>query len=224
MTAARQRRGCSVALVGLIGIAWTLSSLPSKAAESASPVLEASFEKTAKPFLNRNCVVCHNENTAMSGIRLDQLDAALEDRHLRLWEVVGKRIGDKSMPPEGAPLPTAAERQRMGAWIDHALDVARSRPVPKNGVVRRLTVAQYRNTLRDLLGLDDDVTDTLPPDAISRDGFVNNTATLALSPLLMEAPTKLSAEPSSTRMQSPRSRTFASISGRVLIPTHWTRS
>ena len=47
--------------------------------------------------------------------------------------------------------------------------------------------AQYRNTLRELLLLNEDVADILPPDAISRDGFVNNKETLQLSPLLLEA-------------------------------------
>ena len=67
------------------------------------------------------------------------------------------------------------------------METARSRPTPKNGGARRLTVAQYRNTLRELLLLEDDLTDVLPPDAVSRDGFVNNQETLALSPLLIEA-------------------------------------
>ena len=187
MKRTRPQATLGIALAGMIVVVWNLSLIPSDAADGAPPSLEASFEQTAGPFLNQNCIACHNENTAMSGVRLDQLDAALEDRHLRLWEVVKKRVVDESMPPKGAPQPTAAERQRMDAWIEHALDVARSRPVPKNGVVRRLTVAQYRNTLRDLLRLQDDITDTLPPDAVSKDGFVNNTATLELSPLLMEA-------------------------------------
>ena len=57
----------------------------------------------------------------------------------------------------------------------------------KNGLVRRLTVAQYRNTLRELLLIDNDLTSVLPPDAVSKDGFLNNRDTLQLSPLLMEA-------------------------------------
>jgi hypothetical protein len=90
------------------------------------------------------------------------------------------------MPPAEEPQPTQAERQQLVQWIERALDVARSRPTPKNGSVRRLTVAQYRNTLRELLLLEDELTDVLPPDAVSRDGFVNNQETLALSPLLLE--------------------------------------
>ncbi|MEZ6114586.1 MAG: DUF1587 domain-containing protein [Pirellulaceae bacterium] len=74
----------------------------------------------------------------------------------------------------------------MAQWIGEGLTAARRRPVPKNGGARRLTVAQYRNTLRELLLLDDDLSDILPPDAVSRDGFVNNHETLALSPLMLE--------------------------------------
>ncbi len=178
---------CALALVSAVGSAWIARSLPAHAAAAAPVALEQSFEQQAKPFLKQNCVQCHNENVAMSGIRLDQLDAALEDRHLRLWEAVRRKIGDETMPPKGAPQPDGSERERMVEWINQALNVARSRPVPKNGIVRRLTVSQYRNTLRELLLLDDDLTDALPPDAVSSDGFVNNAETLQISPLLMEA-------------------------------------
>lgn len=149
---------------------------------------------------------CHNEETATSGVRVDQLDGALEDRHLRLWEAIRRKIGDETMPPKGQPQPTAAERQRMVDWITHALDVARSRPGPKNGLVRRLTVSQYRNTLRELLLLDDDLTEALPPDAISSDGFVNNKDTLQLSPLLLEAYFDVAAEALDRSIVDPKSR------------------
>ena len=53
--------------------------------------------------------------------------------------------------------------------------------------MRRLTVSQYRNSLRDLLGLQEDLTDALPPDGISKDGFANNGQLMALSPLQVES-------------------------------------
>ena len=123
----------------------------------------------------------------MAGVRLDRLDATLADRDLRIWEAVQRRVEDATMPPKGAPQPSGPERRQTLEWIAQALEIARSRPVPKNGVVRRLTVSQYRNTLRELLLLDEDLTEILPPDAVSEDGFVNNAETLQLSPLLMEA-------------------------------------
>ena len=64
----------------------------------------------------------------------------------------------------------------------------------KNGIIRRLTISQYQNTLRDLLGLQEDVCASLPPDGISKDGFVNNAAGMSLSPLLIEAYFNIAAQ------------------------------
>ena len=94
----------------------------------------------------------------------------------------------------------------MVEWITRALDVARSRPTPKNGLVRRLTVSQYRNTLRELLLLDDDLTEALPPDAVSSDGFVNNKETLQLSPLLMEAYFEIAEEALNRSIVDPKTK------------------
>lgn len=176
-------------------------------AQAGAPVaLEPSFEQIAKPFFKQNCVRCHNVDTAISGVRVDHLDAALEDRHLKLWEHIQKKVSDGTMPPKGQPQPSSADRQRMVEWVNHALDVARSRPTPKNGLVRRLTVAQYRNTLRELLKLDDDLTEALPPDAVSSDGFVNNKETLQLSPLLLEAYFEIAEEALNRSIVDPKSK------------------
>ncbi len=123
----------------------------------------------------------------MGGARIDQLDAKFEDRHIPLWEAVRERIDAGTMPPKSAkPQPSDADRERMTKWIDDALEAARTRRVSRNGLIRRLTVAQYRNTLRELLMLEDDLSDILPPDAVSKDGFLNNHERLELSPLLTE--------------------------------------
>ena len=161
--------------------------LRAQAAEEPPAALQTSFDQEVRPFLEKNCVACHNDESRISGVSVEGLTAGLEDRHLRLWGAVRRNVVNGSMPPEGMPQPTPAESQRVAAWISKGLEIARARPTPKNGLIRRLTVAQYRNTLRELLQLDDDLTHLLPPDAISKDGFVNNTATLELSPLLMEA-------------------------------------
>ncbi|HTU17486.1 MAG TPA: DUF1592 domain-containing protein [Gemmataceae bacterium] len=155
------------------------------AADQQTP-LKKSSDLQAKPFLKRYCVRCHNADNRKSGVRVDHLQGVIEDQHLRVWEALRKQISEAAMPPERAAQPTAEQRKRMVEWIDQALESARLRPAPKNGLVRRLTVAQYRNTLRELLLLEENLTEVLPPDAVSRDGFVNNKETLQLSPLLLE--------------------------------------
>ena len=202
----RLQAACTLALLSLLGVAWTARSTQAQEADGTPVALETSFEQHVKPFLKQNCFQCHNTDTAISGVRVDQLDAALEDRHIHLWEAVRRKIGDETMPPKGAPQPAGAERQRMVEWITQALEVARSRPAPKNGIVRRLTVSQYRNTLRELLLLDDDLTDALPPDAVSKDGFVNNAETLQLSPLLMEAYFEIAEEALGRAIVNPDSK------------------
>ena len=202
----RPRVGCAFAVALAWVIAWALRVEPARAADATPIALKTSFEQRMEPFLKQNCFLCHNADTAMSGIRLDHLDGAIEERRLRLWEVVRKQIGDKAMPPEGAPQPDGPERQAALDWITEALDLARSRPTPKNGNVRRLTVSQYRSTLRELLLLDDDLTDTLPPDAVSEDGFVNSAETLEFSPLQMEAYLEIAADALSRSIVDPDSK------------------
>lgn len=164
---------------------WTVtgwSQIP-----SAPETLESTFTRQVKPFLQSHCERCHQAEKLTSGIRVDHLDASLTDRHLKLWEAIRHQVDLSAMPPEDEPQPSADERQVTLRWIDQALDVARRRPIPKNGGARRMTREQYRNTLRDLLLIEDNLTDTLPPDAVSKDGFTNNQETLALSPLLLES-------------------------------------
>ena len=156
-----------------------------EAQASADEFAEA-FNKHVQPFFAQHCLRCHNVDEMTSGIRVDHLTSAMEDKHLRLWDGIRHQIERKAMPPNDEPQPSDAERQQIIDWITRGLDEARKRPTPKNGGVRRLTVAQYRNTIRELLLLEDDVADVLPPDAVSRDGFVNNQDTLTLSPLLLE--------------------------------------
>uniref|UniRef100_Q02AS6 Cytochrome c domain-containing protein n=1 Tax=Solibacter usitatus (strain Ellin6076) TaxID=234267 RepID=Q02AS6_SOLUE len=183
----RFRALCAIGLGSVGGIAFTAHFLPAQTSQSDQKALESSFGQLVKPFFAKNCVTCHNSDLSTAGLRVDQLDATLEDRQLKQWEAIRNRVKGGTMPPKGLPQPSAAERDQMVAWITQALEVARLRPAPKNGVVRRLTVAQYRNTLKELLKLDDDVTAGLPPDAVSREGFLNNKDTLQLSPLLTEA-------------------------------------
>jgi mono/diheme cytochrome c family protein len=187
-------------------IVSTGSAFAQEKARGETDTLGDSFARQAKPFLNQHCVRCHHADKQTSGVRVDQLSAALEDRHLRLWESIRRQILDEAMPPADEPQPTAAEREAMVTWIEQALNVARSRPTPKNGLVRRLTVAQYRNTLRELLLLDDDLTEVLPPDAVSRDGFVNNQETLQLSPLLLETYFEVAEEALNRSLVDPRTK------------------
>ena len=153
----------------------------------ADAAIQKRFETRIQPLLTEFCRRCHNAEEMMSGIRVDHLDGIVEDRRLRLWEGIREQLSDQAMPPEDEPQPTAEQRRLLVDWIDEALSVARARVHEKDGSIRRLSASQYRNTLRDLLGLEEDLTEILPADGVSRDGFVNNGQGVVLSPLLVEA-------------------------------------
>ncbi|HVC98465.1 MAG TPA: DUF1592 domain-containing protein, partial [Pirellulales bacterium] len=157
------------------------------AAAIHAAAIQKRFQEQIQPLLAKYCLRCHNPDNMKSGIRVDHLDGALEGRQPFLWKDIREQLADEAMPPDDEPQPAAEERRLLTDWIDEAVAMARARKQEKNGSVRRLTVSQYRNTLRDLLGLEDDFTGLLPPDAVSKDGFLNNSQTMQLSPLLVEA-------------------------------------
>ena len=173
-------------------ISWQLASgqasPDSRTTTSESPAaLEQEFAGQVQPLLKKYCLRCHNRGQHEVGHSRRSSDRRGGGPASRPVEGILKQVREEAMPPEDEPQPTAAERKALTDWIERALVMARSRPTPKNGGARRLTVAQYRNTLRDLLGLQEDLTDVLPPDGVSKDGFANNEQTLALSPLQVEA-------------------------------------
>ncbi len=170
----------------------SLSAQPPEPANQLDPTdpdgaQQRQFTETIQPLLQTYCQRCHNAEKITSGVRVDQIAGIPEDRHLHLLKDIRGQVNDGLMPPEDEPQMTAEQRSQMSAWIEKALIAAKSRKVQKNGAARRLTVVQYRNTLRDLLGLREDLTDTLAPDALSKDGFTNNEQTMTLSPLQIEA-------------------------------------
>jgi len=146
----------------------------------------ASGQEEISPWIQKHCASCHNEENRESGVRVDHLDDSLPDESLRLWESIHNQIQSGKMPPEDQPQPTADERELFLKRLNDALHLAKTRPTPRNGSMRRLTVSQYDLTLKSLLGIERNLSDVLPPDAVSRDGFSNQANTLAMNPLQLE--------------------------------------
>ena len=172
--------------VGLFSWAVAGRAAEPSAVAAAEAALVAEFA-TVQPILAASCSGCHDAETHESGVRLDDVAAFPVEASLPLWERLAKELGRGTMPPRDAPQPTAAEREQLVAWVGRGIELARSRPVPRHGSTRRLTVAQLGHTLQDLLGIDEDVTGGLPPDAVSRDGFTNQSSTMQVSALHVEA-------------------------------------
>lgn len=160
---------------------------PSETTNAVATADDKAFQEHIQPLFKKYCMRCHNAEEMESGIRVDQLSATPEDRQIYLLNDISKQLSEGAMPPPEEPQPSAQQRQLLSDWITRTVTAARARNTQKNGSVRRLTVSQYRNTLKDLLGLDENLADVLPPDGISKDGFANNGHTMVLSPLQVES-------------------------------------
>ena len=154
--------------------------------EIATARLESEFQKHVQPVLKSFCYRCHGAEKKKSGVRVDILDGSLEDKQLYLLKHVLDQLKDEAMPPEKSRQPSVAQRQAVIEWTVQALQAGERKIRVKNGTVRRLTVAQYHNTLRDLLGVEDRLAEALPADGVSKEGFKNNGDTLLLTPQMLE--------------------------------------
>ncbi len=133
-------------------------------------------------LLQRWCQGCHNSRAKTGGFDLEKLLAAPLVEQFRAWETVAEQISTHTMPPRTAPRPSQAERDRVVAWIDRQIATA---PVPPGTAppapVRRLTRAEFDNSIRHLARSSIDLSAYLPPDGASQDGLPNNASTLFLS-------------------------------------------
>jgi len=110
----------------------------------------------------------------------------LAEGDVAAWAKVVKNVRAGIMPPAEEPQPTADQRNAIIAFVlGDILGVDAAMPDPGQVVLRRLNRVEYANTVRDLTGVDIDVTYELPPDDTGY-GFDTIGAVLSISPLLLE--------------------------------------
>ena len=158
---------------------------PSPVAAGA-PAPEATG-KAIKTVVDSYCVSCHNTRAKVGGLVLDTLDTAHPEKAADTWEKVIRKLRAGTMPPAGRPRPSAEGYRDAAAALEQALDrVAELRPNPgRPEAFHRLNRTEYQNAIRDLLGLDIDVSGLIPADNTYEHGFDNNADSLSLSPDLL---------------------------------------
>src|SRR5262245_48812579 len=170
-------------------VALAVAPLNSDAAASRSDgdrVADQFAEKVA-PILEEYCFGCHANGAKKGGVKLDGIvddQARLRDKDL--WWAVLKNVRSSIMPPVDEPRPTDEELKVLEEWIKFgAFGVDAGDPDPGRVTVRRLNRVEYRNTIRDLMGIDFDTNQEFPPDDTGH-GFDNNGDVLTISPMLLE--------------------------------------
>src|SRR5262249_11764873 len=114
------------------------------------------------------------------------LDEAKIAEHRDVWEKIAELVESHEMPPKKKAQPSSEERDRVLAFIDSEMEKldAGAEKNPGRVTIRRLNKEEYRNPIRDLLGIDFNPED-FPNDEVGY-GFDNIAAVLSLSPMLME--------------------------------------
>ena len=136
-----------------------------------------------RQFLNEHCGKCHTGEKPKGGFDLESLSPGLANADSRRhWLSVMEQIETGEMPPETKPRPPATQVEALTAWIRQAAAQSGDGRV----VMRRLNRAEYANTVRDLLGVEVDLADLLPPDT-STNGFDNNAESLHTSSYLLRS-------------------------------------
>ena len=145
------------------------------------------FLHDAVPLLKTYCLDCHGPDAQEGEFRVDkQLSANMTDRvTVGRWAEVVNVLNSHEMPPEDCMQPSPDLVAKLVDWVTGEMKRAEQFNRSADVVIRRLNRAEYKNTIRDLVGVDYDVS-TFPEDA-SAGGFDNNGGALSVSPMQIEA-------------------------------------
>ena len=169
-------------------VAVALAALLSGVAGAAAASAQTTADAPHRAMLDRYCVVCHNERLRTAGLALDAADLSDLAGDAAIWEQVIRKLRIGAMPPPGRPRPDRGDARALVAYLETGLDRAAALDpgVGRTETFHRLNRAEYRNAVRDLLGVEVDVSALLPADDADEHGFDNMAAVLSVSPALLE--------------------------------------
>lgn len=146
------------------------------------------FEQTVRPFIVKYCIGCHSGQTPAAQFDLKSYTSMeTVNADFPHWSLVMERLAAKEMPPKPMSPPPAEVSQKVIAWIQQvrAQQIKKFARDPGPVLVRRLSNAEYRYTIRDLTGQDMQVTREFPVDPANPAGFDNSGESLTMSPALL---------------------------------------
>ena len=157
-------------------------------------------------FLNHYCAYCHNDTVKAGSMTLSRLNVEHPEQTAELAEKIIRKLRVGLMPPPGTPKPDSASRGAFVVALESAIDrAAAAHPSSANPPLHRLNRTEYANSIRDLLGVQMDVSELLPPDDMSH-GFDNMADVLTVSPTLMEAYVRAAGKISRVALGDPEAR------------------
>ena len=117
----------------------------------------ATLDSKHRTFFKDNCLKCHNAEKQKGKVRLDDIAFNVDSvQKADLWQKVLNSINSGEMPPEDEDQPDPVVKTDFLDDLSRMLVVARDRLSDSGGTIamRRLNRREYKNTIRDLLGVD----------------------------------------------------------------------
>jgi len=137
-------------------------------------------------LVDRYCAGCHNDRKKSGGFSWTAIDLSNPAGNAEASEHVIRKLRAGLMPPAGAPRPDAASTTALIESLEAGIDrAAAQHPFAGAPELHRVNRTEYRNSIRELLALDVDVSSLLPPDESGR-GFDNMSDALAVTPALVQ--------------------------------------
>jgi len=145
------------------------------------------YRSVVVPFFREHCAACHvgdkpegEFSVARARLGTDFTNPVFRGK----WREIVNVLNAHEMPPESEPQPEASAVGKVVDWITRQAVAAELAKREQSAVIRRLNRSEYRNTIRDLVGVDFD-TSVFPQDPPAG-GFDNNGSALAMSPMQIE--------------------------------------
>lgn len=162
-----------------------LLALPrSTAAEDLSPELSRwgkQYEQDILPIIRTRCLECHRADDPEGEFDLSKFaDGQSAAQASDMWDRVARRVRQNEMPPEGSPGLNDSQKGAFHRWVDarpnqnlcQQLASDETQSWYRGHVMsRRLTRTEYRNAVRDLLGLELRPGEEPPSDGAGGEGF-----------------------------------------------------
>ncbi len=170
----------------LLAALFVCTAAPVLAADRAA--LDKQFHDTVQPFVGKYCAGCHAGKTPAGGLNFQaftSLDTVTAE--FPRWSLAADRLTAKEMPPKPAPAPPQEQADQIVNWVHsvRAEEIKRFDGDPGIVLARRLSNAEYDNTVRDLTGQDLRPASQFPVDPANTAGFDNSGESLSMSPALL---------------------------------------
>lgn len=186
-------RGLTWAFLAALGLITSLLTLSVPALRPAGPLPAPTFARDIRPLLESHCLRCHNAKKKSGGV---DFSTVTDEQAVRLSrKLFRKALGQLEalqMPPEGARPLSAEHRRQLVAWMKQATrpatGTATAEHDPGPAPLPRLSLAEYDNTIRDLLGVEFKAAEEvgMTEQADADNSFGNLAAGLDIPPALLD--------------------------------------